>query len=68
MQTGLALQETGECLDLEEFDTLVFTVRGDGRKYIANIRTENWVVGDMSQDVWQAFLFARWVWCLQGEI
>lgn len=33
---------------------------GDGRKYIANLRCENWLVDDRSKDVWQAFLFARW--------
>ena len=36
-----------------------FRVLGDGRKYIANFRTENWVVGSRNHDVWQAFLFAR---------
>lgn len=46
-------------LDLENYDTLAYRVRGDGRRYIASLRTENWVVGDESQDVWQAFLFAR---------
>ena len=45
--------------DLEEFDTLVFRVRGDGRKYIASLRCENWLVDEASMDVWQAFLFAR---------
>lgn len=38
---------------------MVFRVHGDGRKYIANLRTENWLVGGRSHDVWQAFLFAR---------
>lgn len=47
------------CLDLDDYDTLVFRVCGDGRKYIANIRTENWVVGESAYDVWQAFLFSR---------
>ncbi|KAI3426304.1 hypothetical protein D9Q98_008677 [Chlorella vulgaris] len=46
-------------LDLEDFDTLVFRVRGDGRQYIASIRCENWLVDTRSFDVWQAFLFAR---------
>ena len=56
---GLLLQETGEQLDIDEYDHVVFRVHGDGRKYIANLRTENWLVGGRSHDVWQAFLFAR---------
>ena len=55
----LLLQETGEQLDIDEYDHVVFRVHGDGRKYIANLRTENWLVGGRSHDVWQAFLFAR---------
>jgi NADH dehydrogenase [ubiquinone] 1 alpha subcomplex assembly factor 1 len=51
--------EGGGTLDLEDFESLVFRVKGDGRKYLANIRTENWLVGDASHDIWQAFLFAR---------
>ena len=47
-------------MDLDDYDTLAFRVRGDGRKYIASLRTENWMVDAKSQDVWQAFLFARW--------
>ena len=54
------MQETGEQMDLEEYDHIVFRVYGDGRKYIANMRTENWLVGGPSHDVWQAFLFARY--------
>jgi len=57
---GVVLQETGEQLDIDEYDHVVFRVQGDGRKYIANLRTENWLVGGRSHDVWQAFLFARW--------
>lgn len=53
------MQETGEQLDIDEYDHMVFRVHGDGRKYIANLRTENWLVGGRSHDVWQAFLFAR---------
>jgi NADH dehydrogenase [ubiquinone] 1 alpha subcomplex assembly factor 1 len=26
---------------------------------LANLRTDNWVVGENVEDVWQAFLFAR---------
>lgn len=46
-------------LDLEDFDALVFRVRGDGRQYIASVRCENWLVDQRNHDVWQAFLFAR---------
>ena len=53
------LQEAPEYMGLDEYDALVFRVMGDGRKYIANIRTDNWIVGGQSHDVWQAFLFAR---------
>ncbi|KAL4518110.1 hypothetical protein Ndes2526B_g01456 [Nannochloris sp. 'desiccata'] len=49
----------GEYLDLDDFHSLVFRVKGDGRKYLANIRTDNWIVGESTDDVWQAFLFAR---------
>jgi hypothetical protein len=49
----------GDYIDLSEHDTVSFRVFGDGRKYIANFRTENWIVGSRNHDVWQAFLFAR---------
>ena len=49
----------GQYLDTEGFDALGFRVRGDGRMYIASLRTDNWIVGSNSHDVWQAFLFAR---------
>lgn len=49
----------GEYIDLSEYDTISYRVYGDGRKYIANFRTENWIVGTKNHDVWQAFLFAR---------
>ncbi len=54
-------QDEQNLIDLSDHDSLVFRVRGDGRKYIANIRTENWIVSGKSADIWQAFLFARWV-------
>ncbi|CAL8471552.1 g11094 [Coccomyxa elongata] len=58
---GIRTQEMeGQYMDVEGYDALAFCVRGDGRKYIANLRTANWIVGeDNSYDVWQAFLFAR---------
>jgi NADH dehydrogenase [ubiquinone] 1 alpha subcomplex assembly factor 1 len=49
----------GHYLDMEGFDSLSFRLKGDGRKYIASIRVDNWIVGSTSHDVWQAFLFAR---------
>lgn len=46
-------------MDLEPFDTLELRVRGDGRKYVATLRTETWVsLPGESHDLWQAFLFA----------
>ena len=34
-------------------------VRGDGRPYVASLRTENWAKSDEEPpDLWQAFLFA----------
>lgn len=54
----------GRYMDTENYDALAFRIRGDGRKYIANLRTANWIVGeDKSHDVWQAFLLARCVIC-----
>lgn len=52
-----------EYLDIDTYDHLVFRVKGDGRKYIASLRTDNWIIGGRSHDVWQAFLFARWACC-----
>ena len=53
-------QDGQDRLSLDEYDTLKFRVFGDGRKYLASIRTENWIIGDAtSADVFQAFLFAR---------
>lgn len=59
--TRVQQENQGELIDLENCDTLVFRVLGDGRKYLASLRTENWVIGDAgSKDIYQAFLFARW--------
>lgn len=53
-------REQGLSLDIADYDTLVFKILSDGRPYIASLRTENFIVGDhQSDDVWQAFLFAR---------
>ena len=49
----------GHYLDMEGADCLSFKLKGDGRKYIASVRVDNWIVGETSHDVWQAFLFAR---------
>lgn len=60
---GMRIQAAGaggEPLNLDDYDSLVFRVFGDGRKYIANIRCESWIVDEQSRDIWQAFLFARW--------
>ena len=53
------MEGEGEYIDLSDYDTISYRVFGDGRKYIANFRTENWIVGTRNHDVWQAFLFAR---------
>ena len=53
------VQASDQLIDLSDFDALAFRVRGDGRTYLANIRTQNWLVGGQGHDVWQAFLFAR---------
>ena len=35
----------GEFIDLDAFAALRYRVRSDGRKYVASIRTDNWVTG-----------------------
>ena len=54
----------GHYLDMEGADCLSFRLKGDGRKYMASVRVDNWIVGETSHDVWQAFLFARYDPCL----
>eukprot|EP00884_Botryococcus_braunii_P023156 jgi/Botrbrau1/9524/Bobra.0211s0015.1 len=46
-------------LDIGESNMLSFRMKSDGRKYLVTLRTENWLVGSASQDVWHAFLFGR---------
>ena len=41
-------------LDFDAYDALSYRVRGDGRMYVASVRTENWMTGDSTEDVWQA--------------
>ena len=40
-------------MDFDAFDALSYRVRGDGRSYIASVRTENWMTGDGAEDAWQ---------------
>jgi hypothetical protein len=42
----------GDYYSLERYSHLVYSVRGDGRTYIANLRTDS--LADGSGDVWQA--------------
>ncbi|GAQ81256.1 hypothetical protein KFL_000750240 [Klebsormidium nitens] len=55
--SGIRTAQDMPPLDLEAFDTLAFRLRGDGRSYISNLRTDNWVVPyARDHNVWQAFL------------
>mmetsp|Transcript_13758 Transcript_13758/g.26394 ORF Transcript_13758/g.26394 Transcript_13758/m.26394 type:complete len:229 (-) Transcript_13758:531-1217(-) len=46
-------------IDLEPYNVLGFRIKGDGRPYLASIRTDNWAAPPGSPpDLWQAFLFA----------
>ena len=47
----------GEFIDLDAFTAIRYRVKSDGRKYVASIRTDNWVTGG-KEDLWQCFLFA----------
>lgn len=54
---GFITREDFGDMDLDDYDSLVFRLKGDGRQYLASLRTSNWTVGDdKSKDVWQAFL------------
>jgi hypothetical protein len=46
------VQYVGDYFDLSGFSHLVYTVKGDGRTYIANVRTDS-IVGT-GGDLWQA--------------
>mmetsp|Transcript_19082 Transcript_19082/g.41785 ORF Transcript_19082/g.41785 Transcript_19082/m.41785 type:complete len:235 (-) Transcript_19082:330-1034(-) len=49
----------GPYLDLEPYNVLGFKIKGDGRPYLASIRTENWAAPPGAPpDLWQAFVFA----------
>lgn len=52
----LSKNTSGECIDLDGYHSLLFRVKGDGRAYLANLRTENFLLGEDSDDVWQALL------------
>lgn len=58
--TGLRTSHEDDILDLEPFDTIAFRLKGDGRVYVSNIRTENWIggLGASRSNIWQAFVFA----------
>ena len=43
--------------DLEPYRSLLLKVRGDGRKYVVSLRTENWIIpGTVSDDVFQGYI------------
>lgn len=56
---GMSSLVTGDYTNLQGFQSLIYRVRGDGRTYIANLRTDNWILGTQSDDAWQAFLITR---------
>lgn len=43
-------------MDVSEFDAFELRVRGDGRKFIANVQSPGLARKD---DVWQCFMFTR---------
>jgi len=47
------LMNPDPAMDFDAFDAFCYRVRGDGRSYIASVRTENWMTGDSAEDVWQ---------------
>ncbi len=45
-----------ECTDLSEYDGFELCIRGDGRRFIANVDCPNFVT---NEDVWQYFMITR---------
>lgn len=65
--TGMRTSHEEETLDLEPFNSIALRVKGDGRVYVSNIRTENWIggLGASGSNTWQAFVFAPAdEWCV----
>lgn len=46
------VQHIGDYFDLSGFSRLVYTVKGDGRTYLANVRIDS--LAGTGGDVWQA--------------
>ena len=53
-------------LDLDTYDALEFRVRGDGRKYIATLRTDSWSVVPVRAPRPPRIRYPLTVNCLQG--
>lgn len=57
MQTEKGLLQSVIHFDMEPFSGIVLRVRGDGKKYIVSLRTENWIVpGAASDDNYQGYI------------
>lgn len=58
--SGIRTSHDDDILDLDPFDTIALRLKGDGRVYVSNIRTENWIggLGASPSNTWQAFVFA----------
>ncbi|KAL7258711.1 hypothetical protein ACSBR1_004752 [Camellia fascicularis] len=55
---GMHCKKFDGFIDLDAYDTIALKVKGDGRCYISNIYTENWVNSPGQEDnSWQAFVF-----------
>lgn len=51
------VQHIGDNFDLSGFSQLVYSVKGDGRTYIANVRIDS--LAGTGGDVWQAPFMTR---------